>query len=427
MGEIFQPMASFLIVTNDKLKDLSFLRSTMAVYVNATVKVSYLEEPLAATIFQISLWSTIAFLGVIGNLLVCIVILRRLKKTSMNYYLLSLAIADLGVLVIIYPVAVCKYIEPFVWLLGETFCLYMIPTEEIFFGASIWSITAIAVERYRNIVGADRYQFWNRSRARTVFGIFAVWLASFLVSCVPIYPIMKYDQEVSKCTTDLSNEPYKYTYNIVLFIVWYVIPLTVITFTYVKIRQRVKESFEFRSSMNVEDSFDFSKVTSSTVTSRQKQQQKIWRTSNKTARILTPLVILFGLAMFPLNALRLMSLIKQDIWKNKYYNLEVGLVTLFVIINSSANPLVYYLTSNEFKEAFKNILKGLRERKNVFIPIRRTGSLPASSMRLSKSKQITVNGPRSVNNCNNKETYNKSHNDCYTGNSSVNVQYESCV
>ena len=67
----------------------------------------YLEEPLAATIFQISLWSTIAFLGVIGNLLVCIVILRRLKRTSMNHYLLSLAIADLGVLVIIYPVAVC--------------------------------------------------------------------------------------------------------------------------------------------------------------------------------------------------------------------------------------------------------------------------------------------------------------------------------
>ena len=399
----------------------------MAVYVNATVKASYLEEPLAATIFQISLWSTIAFLGVIGNLLVCIVILRRLKKTSMNYYLLSLAIADLGVLVIIYPVAVCKYIEPFVWLLGETFCLYMIPTEEIFFGASIWSITAIAVERYRNIVGADRYQFWNRSRARTAFGIFAVWLASFLVSCVPIYPIMKYDQEVSKCTTDLSNEPYKYTYNIVLFIVWYVIPLTVITFTYVKIRQRVKESFEFRSSMNVEDSFDFSKMTSSTVTSRQKQQQKIWRTSNKTARILTPLVILFGLAMFPLNALRLMSLIKQDIWKNKYYNLVMGLVNLFVIINSSANPLVYYLTSNEFKEAFKKILKGLRERKNVFSLIRRTGSLPASSMRLSKSKQITVNGPRSVNNSNNKETYNKSHNDCYTGSSTVNVQYESCV
>ena len=369
---------------------------------------TYLEEPLAATIFQISLWSTIAFLGVIGNLLVCIVILRRLKRTSMNHYLLSLAIADLGVLVIIYPVAVCKYIEPFVWLLGETFCLYMIPTEEIFFGASIWSITAIAIERYRNIVGVNRYQVWNISRARTAFGIFAVWLASFLVSCVPLYPtmIMIYDQDASICTADWSNQSYKYTYNVALVIVWYVLPLTVITFTYVKIRQRVKESFEFRNS--------------STVTSRQKQQEKMWRKSNKAARILTPLVILFGVAMFPLNAVRLMFLIKQDIWKNKYYNLVVGLVNLFVIINSSTNPLVYYLTSKEFKEAFKKIFKGLRERKNVFSLIRRRDSFPASSVRLS-------NGHRSVKNCDKKKTFKRSHNDCYTGNSSVNVQHVSCV
>ena len=340
----------------------------------------------------------------------------------MNYYLLSLAIADLGVLVIIYPVAVCKYIEPFVWLLGETFCLYMIPTEEIFFGASIWSITVIAIERYRNIVGANRYQVWNISRARTAFGIFAVWLASFLVSCVPLYPIMimTYYQDSSICTADWSNQSYKYTYNVALVIVWYVLPLTVITFTYVKIRQRVKESFEFRNSMNLEDSFDVSKMTPSTVTSRQKQREKIWRKSNKTARILTPLVILFGVAMFPLNAVRLMFLIKQDIWKNKYYNLVVGLVNLFVIINSSANPLVYYLTSKEFKEAFKKIFKGLRERKNVFSLIRRRDSFPASSMRLSS-------GHRSVKNCDKKKTFKKSHNDCYTGNSSVNVQHESCV
>ena len=366
----------------------------------------YLEEPLAATIFQISLWSTIAFLGVIGNLLVCIVILRRLKRTSMNHYLLSLAIADLGVLVIIYPVAVCKYIEPFVWLLGETFCLYMIPTEEIFFGASIWSITVIAIERYRNIVGANRYQVWDISRTRTAFGIFAVWLASFLVSCVPLYPIMIYDQDAPTCTPDWSNQSYKYTYNIALVIVWYVFPLTVITFTYMKIRKRVKESFQFRNS--------------STVTSRQKQQEKIWKKSNKTARILTPLVILFGVAMFPLNAVRLIFLIKQDIWKNKYYNLVVGLVNLFVIINSSANPLVYYLTSKEFKEAFKKIFKGLRERKNVFSLIRRRDSFPASSMRLS-------NGHRSVKNCDKKKTFKKSHKDCYTENSSVNVQHVSCV
>ena len=67
----------------------------------------YLLQPLTALVFQITLWSTIVFLGVVGNVLVCFVILTQAKmKTSMNYYLLSLAIAGLGVLLISYPMAV---------------------------------------------------------------------------------------------------------------------------------------------------------------------------------------------------------------------------------------------------------------------------------------------------------------------------------
>ena len=321
---------------------------------------TYLDEPLAATVFQITLWSTIAFLGVIGNLLVCLVIVRRLRKTSMNYYLLSLAIADLGVLLIIYPVAVCKYLKPFKWLLGERACLYMFPTEEIFFGASIWSITAIAIERYRNIVGAKRYQFWKRSGLKTAFRIFAVWLASFLVSSVPLYPVMKYEPTIPLCIHTWSDR-YRDIYSITLIIVWYVFPLAVITFTYVKIKERVRDSIAFRDSMTVNDGLDYTKMSQSALT-RRTSGGRIWRQSKKTQRILTPLVILFAVTMFPLNALRLAVFIDGNIPRNKYYKLAVGLIGMFVIINSSVNPLVYYITSKEFKEAFKSTLKGLRKR-----------------------------------------------------------------
>ena len=348
------------------------------VYTNGTQNTSsapglpeYLREPVAATVFQITVWSTIAFLGVIGNLLVCLVVLGRLRKTSMNYYLLSLAIADLGVLLFIYPVAVARYVSPFRWLLGEQACLYMIPTEEIFFGASIWSITAIAIERYRNIVGAKRYQFWDRSRLRTMLVIFVVWLASFLVSSVPLYPFMVYNSTNQICYADwprTSGKNVMYmTYTSALIIVWYFLPLAVIAFTYVKIKERVRDSFVFRNSMEVGDCHDQTNIPN-TARSRHK---RIWRKSNKTKRILTPLVILFAVTMFPVNALRVALLIKEDIWRSPYYNLLFGQIGLFVIINSSCNPLVYYITSIEFKDAFKAIIKGLKERKNIFNQVRR--------------------------------------------------------
>ncbi|KAJ7389942.1 hypothetical protein OS493_028411 [Desmophyllum pertusum] len=276
----------------------------------------YLHEPLGATVFQITFWSTIVFLGVIGNLLVCITILGRAKmKTSMNYYLLSLAIADLGVLLMIFPVAVLRYLSPFRWLLGKQACLYLIPTEEIFFGASIWSITAIAIERYRNVVGAKRYQFRNRSRARTWLVITAVWLASFLVSSVPLYPVMTYESTHQFCYPDWPDVSGKNAvflcYSIALIVVWYALPLVVIAFTYMKIKRRVRESVVFRNSMSGNDDKD-DMITSQ---NNEKRAKRVWRQSNKAKRVLTPLVILFAVTMLPLNALRVLLLIIPTFWR----------------------------------------------------------------------------------------------------------------
>ena len=330
----------------------------------------YLHQPLGATVFQITLWSIVVFLGVIGNLLVCAVILGRPKmKTSMNYYLLSLAVADLGVLIMIYPVAVLKHLSPFRWVLGKFTCLYVVPTQEIFFGASIWSITVIAIERYRNICGANRYNIRHRSQIRTKLAIIGVWLASFLVASVPVYPIMTYKPTIQFCYAkwpDASGRNAMYLcYSIALIVVWYVLPLAVIAFTYIKIKRRILESVLFRNTMSVND--EENGVTFSPSSQNTKRRvKKMLNQSNKTRRILTPLVILFAVTMFPLNALRILLLVVPGFPSKAYYNLIFGQVILFLVVNSSVNPLVYYIASKEFKDAFKKIFQILREKKNLF-------------------------------------------------------------
>ena len=348
---------------------------------------THLHQPLGAIVFQITLWSTIVFLGVIGNLLVCIVILGNSKmKTSMNYYLLSLAMADLGVLLIIYPISVLKYLRHR-WIFGEQACYYMYPTVEIFFGASIWSITAIAIERYRNIVGAKRFQirYRSRDRVKTWLVIGMVWLASFLVSCVPLYPIMTYDSTTKSCVLkwpDMHGKnAFFLTYFNALIVVWYVLPLVVIAFTYCTIRRRVRDSIAFRTSMPVSSDGN-QEAFSQSLSNRERRDKRIWRQSNKTKRILTPLVILFAVTMFPLNVLRVLALVQRTYWLNSYYQLIMGQVIMFVMINSSANPLVYYITSKEFKDAFKKIFKSLGERKNFFkqISVKSRASSKSSNM-----------------------------------------------
>ncbi|XP_020618052.1 neuropeptide Y receptor type 2-like [Orbicella faveolata] len=333
----------------------------------------YLHQPLGAIVFQISLWSTIVLLGVIGNVFVCIAILTRPKmKSSMNYYLLSLAIADLGVLLIIYPMVVLKYLFPFRWLLGKHACHYLYPTVEIFFGASVWSITAIAIERYRNIVGAKRYQIKHRSRMTTFVVIGVVWLTSFLFSSVPLYAVMAYHSTLEICYLewpDMSGANAVFlSYSIALIVGWYALPLVVITFTYLRIKKRVRESVKFRTSMSEYDDGDQA-VLSQAPSNRERSDKRIWRKSKKTTRILTPLVVLFAVTMFPMNVLRVVLLIKPGFWMKSYYNLIIGQLIMLIMINSSANPLVYYITSKEFKDAFREILKRSSQKKWSWKPL----------------------------------------------------------
>lgn len=373
----------------------------------------YLIQPLGALVFQITLWSTIVFLGVVGNLLVCFVILSQAKmKTSMNYYLLSLAIADLGVLLIIYPVVLLKYLSPFRWLLGKHACHYLYPTVEVFFGASIWSITAIAIERYRNIVGAQRYQIQHRSRVRTFVIIGMVWLTSFFVSSVPLYPVMDYHPILEICVPALPNLLFQ-SYSIVVIVVWYALPLVVIAFTYVSIKKRVLQSVAFRTSMSEHD--DGNQAVLQNSSNKERIDKRIWRQSNKTTRILTPLVILFAVTMFPLNAFRVMSLILPEYWKKSYYNLIIGQLIMFTMINSSANPMVYCIMSREFKVAFKKIFTSLKDKKNVF---KRFSGKGKSSWKTSPSVLEGALGDREEN----QGGTNKSNNEPQTGLPNGNIQ-----
>ena len=291
-----------------------------------------------------------------------------------------------------------------------------ISTVEIFFGASIWSITAIAIERYRNIVGAKRYQIKYTYRVRTFVVIGVVWLASFLVSSVPLYPVMNYHPTLEICGTDMPKLLFQ-SYSVVLVVVWYALPLVFIAFTYVRIKKRVLQSVVFRTSMSVYD--DDQEVLPQASSSKERRDKRIWRQNKKTTRILTPVVILFAVTMFPLNAFRVVALIMPEYWNKPYYNLIVGQLILFVMINSSANPLVYFIMSKEFKDAFNKIFKSLKNKNNFFKQF--CSSKGKSSWRTSPSFLEAALGDREENQ-GEANKRNKSNNEPHSGFGNGNVQ-----
>lgn len=183
--------------------------------------------------------------------------------------------------------------------------------------------------------------------------ILGLWFVSFVVVAAPMYPYMLYREDSKMCYPDWpqnNNNLELIIYTIGLAVFWYLLPLAMITFTYVQISKRLMQSNQFHKGMHAGDS-NFAK--SQLLRDEEKQRLK---QNKKAQRILTPLVAVFALSMLPLTVFRLTFAFYPEFVVYKYYQLLFSLCALFVVINSAADPVVYYISSKEFRKVLETYL-----------------------------------------------------------------------
>lgn len=125
-------------------------------------------------------YSVIFIVGVVGNFLVCLVILKhRNMKTPTNYYLFSLAVSDLLVLLFGMPLEVYEMWSNYPFLFGPVGCYLKTALFETVCFASILSVTTLSVERYIAILHPFRAKL-ESTRRRALRTIVALWALSVL-------------------------------------------------------------------------------------------------------------------------------------------------------------------------------------------------------------------------------------------------------
>ena len=322
----------------------------------------YLTPPTGFKIFELSIFIIIGFMGVAGNVVVCATIIRRPQVLlAMRQYLLSLAFADLGVLLLILPIGVLRVQFPFEWVLGKALCLHIVPFSQLFFSASIWSITTIAVERYANIAWKMMQIGGRRSLKRSRLIIVAIWVMSFFTASLPAYIYQEYDPHLQRCYGTFSKNFHRgmVTLNATL---QYILPLSIITFCYQRIGKRVSE--RSRIFQHETENEPQGRDPSSMMNTKAILQQ-----TKRTQRILKPLVILFALTMLPLTVFNLVAAYWGKFFYQEYALLLISAVLVSTSANSAADPLVYCTVSKEFRAEAKSVLYGgfrrlFRRKKN---------------------------------------------------------------
>ena len=313
----------------------------------------YLKLPVGLNIFQLSLQIAICVFGVIGNVVVCAKIIRGTCAFSvLSPYLLSLAFADLGILIFNYPLLLLKIQFPREWFFGKMACLYILPFTETFFGACIWSITAIAAERYVKIAWKFTVPVRSDGSSKRIKVIvIAIWVISFIVMAVPLYVFQTYDSgEQPPCFTEYppSLERSLATVKTMLM---YVLPLAIVTFSYQRISKLVTErtlTFQNQTANHSPDS----KCAALRVNT-----EAILTQTRKTQRLLKPLVILFAVTMLPYQIFMLTMVYWGETFvQRSYYFILMAFVSISVATNSAADPLVYCVTNKEFRQEIKAAL-----------------------------------------------------------------------
>ncbi|XP_025757864.1 galanin receptor type 1 isoform X2 [Oreochromis niloticus] len=187
------------------------------------------------------IFGLIFILGVLGNTLV-ITVLARSKpgqpRSTTNIFILNLSVADLSYLLFCVPFQSTIYMLP-TWVLGAFICKFIHYFFTVSMLVSIFTLSAMSVDRYVAIVHA-RKSSSIRVERHAMLGVVLIWTLSVVMAA----PVAHYQSIVERENNntfcwEVWPEHQRKVYVMCTFVVGYLLPLTLISVCYAKTAQTV--------------------------------------------------------------------------------------------------------------------------------------------------------------------------------------------
>ncbi|KAM8808360.1 neuropeptide FF receptor 2 [Eudromia elegans] len=312
----------------------------------------YLHQSSVAAVFIIS-YLLIFLLCMVGNGVVCFIVLRSKRmRTVTNLFILNLAVSDLLVGIFCMPTTLLDNIIAG-WPFGSMVCKMSGMVQGISVSASVFTLVAIAVDRFRCIV----YPFKQKLTVSTAVVIVAViWILAVAIMC-PSAVMLQVQEEkhfrvilghgnetrpVYWCREDWPDPAMRKIYTTVLFANIYLAPLSLIVIMYARIGIAL-----FNTAMPAAGKHS------------QGQRHLVSKKKLKVIKMLLIVALLFILSWLPLWTLMMLS---------DYANLsdaQLQIINIYIyplahwlaFFNSSVNPIIYGFFNENFRRGFQAAFK----------------------------------------------------------------------
>ncbi|CAL1600520.1 unnamed protein product [Knipowitschia caucasica] len=344
-----------------------------------------LTNQFAQPAWRVALWSvaysTVLTVAVLGNLIVMWIILAHKRmRTVTNYFLLNLAFSDVSM-------AVFNTLINFVyaahgdWYFGEVYCKFhnFFPVTAVF--SSIYSMTAIAIDRYMAII----HPLKPRLSAKATIGvIFIIWgLAVALAFPLCFYSTTRVLPRRTLCYVSWPRKTVdSFMYHIIVMVLVYALPLVIMAITYTIVGVTLwGGAIPGDSSDNYHGQL---------------------RAKRKVVKMMIVVVVTFALCWLPYHVYFLVTGLNKDLSRWKYIQ-QVYLSVLWLAMSSTMyNPIIYCCLNSRFRAGFKHVFRWcpcVHTSSYEELELQNRGLRPGyqSSMGtsvLSKDKSVRVQGNR---------------------------------
>ena len=291
------------------------------------------SRSVGIVIIEVALCSAIGMLGFLGNALVAMVVLRCLNlRTSINFFILGLAITDIFTGLICVPITSAILVSD-KWIQKSIFLCHLqgfvMPTLSLI---SIYTLAFTAINRYVCVVYPKKCKllFTKRNSLLLIGGAWIFSIAFYFGLIVTKSTHVQYEPGYATCTIAHSF------IQTVLELVFFVTSFCVIVFCYWRVFQRIRKH----------------QLTG--VFGRRASNRSISTEEIKISKVLVVVFLAFAICWVPIMIITSVDHLSSHTSSPRTKTL---LCTYLKFLSAAVNPFIYSVMNRSFRVGYNRILR----------------------------------------------------------------------
>ncbi|KAL6094667.1 uncharacterized protein ACO6RY_16026 [Pungitius sinensis] len=277
-------------------------------------------------IFMAVLYLVVCILGLAGNSLIIVAILKLDKmSSSTTVYIFNLALAD-GLFMVGLPFVASQNFQNH-WVFGDALCKAVMALDGINQFTSVFCLTAMSVDRYLALVDPLRFARWRTPRCAKAVAAF-LWLFSLLT----ILPMALHFADRGQCVLHLVPRNWWLGILWYTFAVGFALPFVVMTASYAALLRHLRAQRRRAPPPNQEGQ----------------------RLERQVAKMVGAVVVVFGVCWLPFYTFNFCSQYQSAVAQAFARAFEFAVLLSYSW--SCANPILYACFSDTFRRHFRTLL-----------------------------------------------------------------------